>query len=116
MDIQADIDYGKIASKCNKAIDKAQLWLDNEVIMDSDPYVPFLTGDLSKSPRKVGNAIGSGEIEYNEPYAQRLYYGEDFNFTKSFHPLAGPFWFDKAKATNQTKWINGVQKIIKQEV
>lgn len=115
-DVKVNINYNLIGNKINKGVQKAQLWLDNEIVKDSEPFVPFLSGDLNKSPYKVGSVKGDGKIIYNEPYAAKMYYGEDFNFTKTFHSLAGPYWFEKAKVINEQRWIDGVNKIVKGEV
>ena len=111
-EIKIDIDYGSISNKSKKAIDKAQLWLDNQVIVDSSPYTPFREGWLDGS----ANIPKPGKVEYNVPHGGRMYYGEHFNFNKSKHPLAGAFWVEKAKAANSGAWVNGVQKIVKGEV
>lgn len=90
----------------------AQQFLDNEVLKDSAPYVPMRSGNLMKSGQ-LGTTIGSGEVKYNAPYARRMYYGTNFNFSKDKHPQACAQWFEKAKATNKKKWIDGVNKIVK---
>lgn len=90
---------------------KAQQWLDNEVLKDSDPYCPFRTGNLARSGQR-GTQLGSGKIVYNAVYASRCYYGK-FNFSKDKHPLACRQWFEKAKGVNKKKWINGVRSIVK---
>lgn len=93
-------------------LDKAQRWLDNEVLKDCQPYVPMRSGNLMDSG-VTGTTIGSGNVVYNAPYARKMYYGEHFNFSKAKHPQACAMWFEKAKAVNSEKWKNGVQKIVK---
>lgn len=90
---------------------KAQQWLDNEVLKDSDPYCPFRTGNLVRSGQR-GTQLGSGKVVYNAPYAARCYYGK-FNFSKAKHPQACRQWFEKAKASCKNKWINGVKTMMK---
>jgi len=91
---------------------KAQSWLDNEVLKDSDPYVPMDTGNLRNSGIS-GTKLGSGEVVYNAPYARRMYYGVHFNFSKDKHPKACAQWFEKAKAANKSEWEKGAEKIIR---
>ena len=86
-----DIDYGKIERSCKEDVQRAQKWLDNEIVKDCQPFLPFLTGELQDSTSS--SVLGSGIIEYDVPYAIRLYYGVDFNFSKRKLPLAGPYWF-----------------------
>lgn len=90
---------------------QAQRFLDSEVLRTSAPYVPMRSGELMRSGDK-GTKIGSGEVEYNAPYAKRMYYGLSFNFSKDKHPQACAQWFEKAKVANIDDWKNGVQKII----
>lgn len=49
----------------------AQKWLDNEVLKDCEPYVPFRTGNLARSGQ-LGTKLGSGKVIYNAPYARRV--------------------------------------------
>ena len=91
---------------------RAQKWLDNEVLKDCDPYVPMRTGNLVRSGQR-GTQLGSGRVIYNAPYAARCYYGK-FNFSKKKHPKATRQWFEKAKAANKSKWVNGAKSMMKE--
>ena len=88
----------------------AQKWLDNEVLKDCGPYVPFRTGDMMKSG-STGTVIGSGHVVYNVPYAKANYYGAGRNFSKEKHPQACAQWFEVAKAAKLKSWLAGVNKI-----
>lgn len=70
-----------------------------------DPYVPFRSGVLSRTVKPTVNGV-----EYIQPYARRLYYGEKFNFTKAFHPLATAKWLEPMKY-NKTKMKEYTQEI-----
>lgn len=96
----------------NKKYSAAQKYLDNEVLKDSDPYVPMRTGNLRNSGI-TGTNIGGGRVVYNAPYAKRMYYGLNFMFSKDKHPKACAQWFEKAKAAKKKAWHDGVNKIIK---
>lgn len=112
----SEIDH-KIAALANKQ----EVWLANEVLKDTDPYVPALTGSLSIRSHVEGNMV-----VYPGPYARYLYYGKvmagpkygpkyatDKNlvYTKSVHPQAQSHWFEASKAQNLKKWLRGVEKI-----
>lgn len=90
----------------------AQKYLDNEVLKDSDPYVPMDTGNLRNSGIR-GTTLGSGEVIYNAPYAHQCYYGTAIHFSPAKHPQATAQWFEKAKAANKKKWLDAVEKVIK---
>lgn len=93
--------------------EKAQKFLDSEVLRDSAPYVPMRTGYLMKSG-STGTVIGSGEVKYNAPYAKCMYYAPSgTHFSRAKHPQACAQWFEKAKAIKKPAWVAGVNKIIK---
>lgn len=100
--------------------DRAQKWLDNQVLTDCTPLVPFRDGDLRKSGI-LGTEIGSGEVCWDSPYARYQYYGkvmvgsppkEVTDIDLQYHTEGTcAFWFEEAKSANKQAWINGVKKI-----
>lgn len=109
--IETVINTAQTMNRFDPRYRKAQMWLDTAVLKDTEPYVPFQTGMLARSGQ-TGTAVGSGEVVYNAPYAQRLYHGNGFHFDRTFHPLASAYWFEKSKGVNQKTWLEGVQKIL----
>ena len=91
-------------------IERAQKYLDSQVLKDTDKYVPMRTGILAKSGI-IGTRIGSGELEYSAPYAKPVYYGVNINFSKSRHPLACAKFFEASKAVNKNAWLAEVRRI-----
>lgn len=98
----------------------AQKWLDNQVIIDSNLYVPFITGTLRGSAIR-GTVLGEGEVIWDSPYARYQYYGlkmigpppkqlTDIPL-KQWHPGTCSYWFEKAKSVNKAQWINGARRI-----
>lgn len=110
------VDTGRFKAQYSRA----QKWLDNEVIVDSTPYVPFLNSDLRKSAIR-GTELGSGEVIWANPYARYQYYGklmigpppkELTDIPLQYHqPGTGAFWFETAKSTQKRHWIDGVRKL-----
>ena len=111
----------EIDTKIAQFSQKAEAWLANEILKDTDPYVPALTGSLSQRSHVDGNTV-----VYPGPYARYLYYGKvmegppqgpkhatdkDLVYTKTVHPNAQSHWFEASKAQNLKKWIRGVSKI-----
>lgn len=109
----------KLAAMANKQ----EIWLANEVLKDTDPYVPALTGSFAGRAHTDGNLV-----IYPGPYARYLYYGKvmagpkygpkhatdkDLVYTKSVHPNAQSHWFEASKAQNLDKWLRGVKKLAK---
>ena len=99
--IEVDFNSVKVNVRLSGARHKAQMFLDNEVLKDSAPYVPRLAGELEQSGQR-GTKVGSGEVVYNSPYARYQYYGKvmigkapktvtdtDLQYSSQSHPARG---------------------------
>lgn len=101
VEVTVRLDYDRLARSFEEATDKAQAALDWQVISDTDPYVPFDTGNLAKSV--LSSDLGSGELVYDAVYAKKQYYGSTSK-SKTHHPLATNYWFERSKAVNKRRW------------
>ena len=91
---------------------KVQQFVDSEVLRYSDPYVPFLTGDLKRSGT-LATTLGSGIVQYNMSYARKNYYfnrGRGKQGTAS-GGLRGKMWFERMKADHLKEILTGARKI-----
>jgi hypothetical protein len=111
--ISVDVDFGSVKKGIESTKEKAYMTLKNDVIRDTDPYVPFSnmhhthlreTPDMNKEPKQV---------IYDTEYAQRVYKGTSMNFDKSRHPKATAKWFEKSKKANIKKWIKSVEDVFR---
>lgn len=116
----------KMAESCTRA----ESIVGQQVIKDTAPFVPALTGSLTIRTRLDGN-----KIIYPGPYARFLYYGKvmvdpqtgstfapkggtkvltnrDLVFSKAMHPQAQSHWFEASKAQNLDKWIRIAEKAV----
>ena len=109
IDFQVNIDSAYLLNKYDRRVVEAQAFLDSEVIRQSHPFVPFVQGMLANT----AVIEEPGWIVYVQPYARRQYYGDSFEFTKTFHPNAGARWTDRAKAAHLADWKAGVEAILK---
>lgn len=91
--------------------DNAQQFLDSEILRDSEPFTPMLTGMLVKSGT-LGTHIGNGIIKWIAPYARKQYYLPKKPGSQT-GSLRGPKWFERAKAIYKKSWISGVKKFLK---
>lgn len=89
--------------------DKAQEFVDSEVLRRCEPYVPKDTGELIRSGTRE-TRLGSGRVVYRTPYARRWYY-HPANFQGA--PRRGNYWFEKMKKNGGAKSIlRGAAKIV----
>lgn len=116
----------KLAESCTRA----ESIVGQQVIKDTAPFVPALTGSLTIRTRLDGN-----KIIYPGPYARFLYYGKvmvdpqtgstfapkggtkvltnrDLVFSRAMHPQAQSHWFEASKAQNLDKWIRIAEKAV----
>ena len=121
---------GMEAIKGKLSCTRAESIVGQQVIKDTEPFVPALTGSLTIRTRLDGN-----KIIYPGPYARFLYYGKvmvdpqtgstfapkggtkvltnrDLVFSKAMHPQAQSHWFEASKAQNLDKWIRIAEKAV----
>lgn len=109
--ITAELQWNEnFVQRVNRNFSRAQAWLDNRVLEDSNYYSPMRTGALKKTGI-LGTTIGEGVVQWVAPYARKLYYGTHLNISKAENPNAQAMWFEAAKAQNEQQWINGVKRI-----
>ena len=117
----------KLAESCTRA----ESIVGQQVIKDTAPFVPALTGSLTIRTRLDGN-----KIIYPGPYARFLYYGKvmvdpqtgstfapkggtkvltnrDLVFSRAMHPQAQSHWFEASKAQNMEKWVRVADKAVR---
>ena len=111
-------------------VEKANAWLVEEIIKDTDPFVPARTGVLAMNVQRHGHTI-----VYASPYARFQYYGKvmidpatgstfapkgvrkvlterDLKYSKAMHKHAQSHWFEASRAVNEERWMEGVRKIL----
>ena len=118
---------------------EAETWLANEVLKDTERYVPALTKSLT-----IRAYVEGSTVVYPGPYARYLYYGKvmidpviqaagfqrkdgtwrsrkgavkqatnrDLDIKKDVHDQAQAFWFEASKAQNLPKWVKGVAELV----
>lgn len=115
-------------SRLDKNIREAQRRLNEQIVADCDPYIPFQQGALRGSVRFPEGPYG-GQIEWNTPYAHYQYHGELYltedgrsyadKYEQKF-PTRKPLeqhmpgttdkWFEEAKLRNKEQWIDLVKR------
>jgi hypothetical protein len=81
--------------KWQRQYSQAQKFMDSEILRQTEPYTPLLTGMLIKSGI-LGTDIGSGTVQWIAPYARRQYYATRKPGSAT-GALRGPYWFERWK-------------------
>lgn len=71
------------------------------------PYVPYLHGPLSETIE-----VSAEGVTYTQPYARYQYYGDNFNFTKDYHPLATSRWDEAMMRDHGEEFCDEVQELL----
>jgi len=110
--VNIQVDTGVIESKVMEATQKAQFVLDQQVLKDSNYFIPKDTGELERSSIRFSRP-GEGHVEWNTPYARRLYWNPQYDFSHDVNPNARGLWLEEAKARNIEDWAKLVEQTIK---
>lgn len=103
-----EINESAIEAKLLELVDsQTMLEIHNVFAKYCDPYVPMLEGPLSQTVE-----ITPEYIRYNQPYAHYQYYGEEFNHTLDYHPLASAKWDEAMLRDRRDEFIANVKEIL----
>lgn len=105
--VKVDLDHNALHNKRTSAKRAAQAQLDQDVLKDSNYYIPKAIGTLEGSGIRASR-IGYGEVIWDTPYARRLYYNPQYNFSTDKNPNARGLWFEEAKANKKPNWLQNV--------
>lgn len=130
--VSADMKVRVNMERINRNLDKAQYWLDSQIMNDMEPFMPMNEGNFINVTRTQSRALaGSGlVVAAAAPMGRFLYEGKVMvdPVTNSpwarkgskkvvtakpltySNPRARPEWFEVAKKKHKKEWIQGVQK------
>lgn len=78
----------------------ARLALSSQIKKDSEHYIPARDWHLRNRGRYTETSVS-----WHTPYARRLYYNPQYNFSKDKNPNASGLWFEKAKEKHLEEWL-----------
>lgn len=107
-----EIDLKGIEPKVKFATEKGLYHLTMQVIKDSNMFIPADRWYLRDSSL-IHSQPSDGMAVWSTPYARRLYYNPQFNFSKDKNPLAGGLWFERAKNVYSHEWLKYAQNLIR---
>lgn len=111
---KVDVDMGKLKGKQKASEKMAQMLLDQQVLKDSNYYIPKDKSNLEGSGIR-SSLIGEGKIIWDTPYARRLYYNPQYNFSTDRNPNARGLWFEAAKSNKNNEWLELVKRVFAQQ-
>ena len=98
-----ELDEIRVKAKLSGMTERAQYALDNQVLTDTNNFVPFDSGALIKSS-SIASQPGKGVVKWQTPYARVQYYSRP-NKSGANNPRATMRWFEAAKAAYLRNWI-----------
>lgn len=97
-----------ISKSTDKRVISARRALANEIIKDTEDFVPYDTGALSSSAKVLNDGK---TIAYTADYAEYVNnMPESYNFDRSTHTQATSNWFDACVTLNRDKWLSNFKK------
>lgn len=111
--VRVEFDAATLVAKYHSRGKAAQVVLDEMVKADTEPYVRYRSGALTRSA-DTASRIGRGKIIYDTPYAKKVYYDKNGHVSRDMHKDATPFWFEVSKKKNFKSWMAAVDKILKE--
>lgn len=97
------------------AIEFAQYVLDNQVLKDSNYFIPMDTQALERSGIMFSQ-LGDGVVRWQTPYARKVYYDTNINFSVDKNPRARALWFEAAKSQFGNSWVTLAKNAVKSQL
>ena len=101
------LDISGIPKKLEDYTDKARYAIANQVLVDSNLYVPKRTGVLRASSYVTSD---NKQIIWNTPYARYQYFNNFNNYTTS---NTGGYWLETARSRFGAEWAEVGARAIK---
>ncbi|WP_369350395.1 minor capsid protein [Streptococcus hillyeri] len=103
--VEVIFNAGKLIAKSEATARTARFALSNQIKKDSDKYIPAREWNLRDSGR-----VTERSVSWHTPYARRLYYNPQYNFSKDKNPNAQGKWFEAAKTNQLGHWLDLTKK------
>lgn len=106
-----EVDLSKAKRKLNSATaDKTLFALSEQILADSNYYIPKDEGRLEQSSIIATRSSNHAQIIWDTPYARRLYWNPQFNFSTDVNPNARGLWYKHAETQNFSNWLRIITK------
>lgn len=90
----------------------AKTRLENRILRDTTPFVPYDTGQLSDSAELLpGPEVGAS---WNTDYSWYVFHmPPDYDFNRTVHQEAGPEWTFRAIDRYKDAWVKFFEKVLR---
>ena len=103
--VLVNVDLSRAKMKMSQGnVQRGRYALANQTLADMNRFVPMDEGILRQT---ASIDIDGTAINYNTPYAAKLFYLPMYNYTT---PGTGPRWDNKAKSIYMADWKNAFMK------
>lgn len=109
MKFDVKLELKDLGKRQKALLKKAEYTLAQQVMKDSNKYVPMQDGTLKDSVF-TNSLPDQGKVVWNTPYARRRYY-EPANLSKTPNPNASLKWFEVAKTKHLKEWIKAIESV-----
>ena len=100
----------QFANRRMDAYNRAQRFLDAQVLYKSEEFIPVRTGELIQSGRR-NTIIGSGWVIWKVKYARPVYYGRRAPGRKGPKVTRPVRWFERMKSVSGKQIVAQTRKI-----
>lgn len=112
MAVKVKTDFSGAFKKVKAKAERTQMILDQQIVKDSNFYAPFADGLLIGSSL-IASEFGKGKLVWDTPYARKLYWNPEYNFSTDKNSKAGGKWFERAKSEHLSEWLQIAQSEVK---
>ncbi|MEH7105109.1 minor capsid protein [Bacillus velezensis] len=110
MRLNIRIEMGNVSRRINQFNREGQFLLSSEVLKDANYYAPQDTSNLIRSSQRSSD-FEKGKLIWDTPYAKKLYYNPQYNFSKDRNPNARGLWFEAAKSLFLRRWLTLLEEL-----
>lgn len=108
MSVQLDFDIGILKKQIEDDFENAVIKTLHGVVKDIEPFVPYNTGELSKSVEIDKNNLS---IVWTAPHAEYVYnMPKSNNFSSGVNTKATSNWVGEALSAYNKKWVDDIKR------
>lgn len=108
LNLKMKIDLSGVTRKVDKKVEKTRHIVTEQVLKDSNYYIPADQWTLRDSGI-IATLANIHKIVWDTPYARKLYWNPGFNFSTDNNPNAQGKWFEYAKSIHLNDWLKIAQ-------